>query len=337
MTTAFTVVIPSRYASTRLPGKPLQLIGNKPMIQLVWEQACKSSAERVVVATDDVRIIEVCKGFGAETVMTREDHNSCTDRLAEVAAKLGLAPDAIVVNVQGDEPLIPPSVIDQVAANLAAHGEARMATLAEPIEDIETLFNPNVVKVVSDINGLALTFSRATLPWARDDFAKTRDVLPAGVPYRRHIGIYAYRAGFLHDFVSWGPCWLENTESLEQLRALWHGVRIHVGDALEAPPAGVDTLEDLGRVRRVLGFWCRFCSSAWAISAVRLRQKACCAINCVKRAWLIKSKWPRPVPVNGTLATHRTSAASVQHCNAAMTCRPSVRNRYRAPISRAMT
>ncbi len=185
--------------------------------------------------------------------MTREDHNSGTDRLAEVATHLGLAPDAIVVNVQGDEPLIPPCVIDQVAANLAAHAEARMATLAEPIEDIQTLFNPNVVKVVSDLNGLALTFSRSTLPWARDEFARQPDVLPAGVPYRRHIGIYAYRAGFLHDFVSWGPCWLENTEALEQLRALWHGVRIHVGDAIEAPPPGVDTQEDLERVRRLLG------------------------------------------------------------------------------------
>lgn len=252
MTTAFTVVIPSRYASTRLPGKPLLSIAGKPMIQHVWEQASKSSAQRVVVATDDARIAEVCNGFGAEVVMTREDHNSGTDRLAEVAAKLGLAPDAIVVNVQGDEPLIPPSVIDQVAANLAAHTEARMATLAEPIEDVETLFNPNVVKVVSDLNGLALTFSRATLPWARDAFAQSREQLPEGVPYRRHIGIYAYRASFLHDFVSWGPCWLENTESLEQLRALWHGVRIHVDDALIAPPPGVDTIEDLERVRRLL-------------------------------------------------------------------------------------
>ena len=206
MTTAFTVVIPSRFASTRLPGKPLLLIAGKPMIQHVWEQASKSSAERVVVATDDARIIEACKGFGAEVVLTREDHNSGTDRLAEVAMKLGLAPDAIVVNVQGDEPLIPPSVIDQVAANLAAHTEARMATLAEPIEDVDTLFNPNVVKVVSDLNGLALTFSRSTLPWARDAFAVNPEQLPEGVPYRRHIGIYAYRAGFLQDFVSWGPC-----------------------------------------------------------------------------------------------------------------------------------
>ncbi|SEK41003.1 3-deoxy-manno-octulosonate cytidylyltransferase (CMP-KDO synthetase) [Pseudomonas sp. NFIX51] len=252
MTTAFTVVIPARFASTRLPGKPLHLIAGKPMIQHVWEQACKSAAQRVVVATDDARIVEACQGFGAEAVLTRQDHNSGTDRLAEVASQLGLAADAIVVNVQGDEPLIPPAVIDQVAANLAAHTEASMATLAEPIEDVETLFNPNVVKVVSDINGLALTFSRATLPWARDAFAKNRDLLPEGVPYRRHIGIYAYRAGFLHDFVNWGPCWLENTESLEQLRALWHGVRIHVADALEAPPGGIDTAEDLERVRRLL-------------------------------------------------------------------------------------
>ncbi|MGC5700392.1 3-deoxy-manno-octulosonate cytidylyltransferase [Pseudomonas sp. NFXW11] len=252
MTRAFTVVIPARYASTRLPGKPLQLIAGKPMIQWVWEQARKSNAERVVVATDDPRIVEACQGFGAEALLTREDHNSGTDRLAEVAAKLSLAADAIVVNVQGDEPLIPPVVIDQVAANLAAHTEARMATLAEPIEDVHTLFNPNVVKVVSDLNGLALTFSRATLPWARDAFAQNRDQLPEGVPYRRHIGIYAYRAGFLQDFVNWGPCWLENTESLEQLRALWHGVRIHVADALEAPPTGVDTAEDLERVRRLL-------------------------------------------------------------------------------------
>ncbi|VVO32802.1 3-deoxy-manno-octulosonate cytidylyltransferase [Pseudomonas fluorescens] len=252
MTTAFTVVIPSRFASTRLPGKPLQMIAGKPMIQHVWEQACKSSAQRVVVATDDARIVEACKAFGAEVVLTREDHNSGTDRLAEVATQLGLAADAIVVNVQGDEPMIPPALIDQVAANLAAHPEARMSTLAEPIEDVETLFNTNVVKVVSDLNGLALTFSRATLPWARDDFARSREQLPAGVPYRRHIGIYAYRAGFLHDFVSWGPCWLENTECLEQLRALWHGVRIHVDDAVQAPPAGVDTAEDLERVRRLL-------------------------------------------------------------------------------------
>lgn len=253
MTQAFTVVIPARYASTRLPGKPLQDIAGKPMIQHVWEQARRSAAQRVVVATDDARIVEACQAFGAEVLLTRVDHNSGTDRLAEVASQLGLSADAIVVNVQGDEPLIPPAIIDQVAANLAAHPEAGIATLAEPIRDVQALFNPNVVKVSADLDGLALTFSRAPLPWARDAFAASRDQLPADVPYRRHIGIYAYRAGFLHDFVAWGPCWLENTECLEQLRALWHGVRIHVADALEAPPAGVDTPEDLERVRRLLG------------------------------------------------------------------------------------
>lgn len=253
MSSAYTVVIPARYASSRLPGKPLQDIAGKPMIQRVWEQACKSAAQRVVVATDDKRILEACESFGAEVVLTRAEHNSGTDRLAEVAQKLGLAAEDIVVNVQGDEPLIPPSVIDQVARNLAAHPEASIATLAESLSDAEALFNPNVVKVLSDIDGLALTFSRAPLPWARDEFAKDRSTLPAAIPYRRHIGIYAYRAGFLGDFVAWGPCWLEETECLEQLRALWHGKRIHVADAIEAPPAGVDTPEDLDRVRKLLG------------------------------------------------------------------------------------
>jgi 3-deoxy-manno-octulosonate cytidylyltransferase (CMP-KDO synthetase) len=252
MTQAFTVVIPARYASTRLPGKPLQDIAGQPMIQRVWNQARKSAASRVVVATDDERILAACQGFGAEALLTRAEHNSGTDRLEEVASRLGLASDAIVVNVQGDEPLIPPALIDQVAANLAAHPEAGIATLAEPIHEPETVFNPNAVKVVSDKNGLALTFSRAPLPWARDTFAKARDVLPEGVPYRRHIGMYAYRVGFLHDFVSWGPCWLEQAEALEQLRALWHGVRIHIEDAIEAPAVGVDTPEDLERVRRLL-------------------------------------------------------------------------------------
>ncbi|WP_287028144.1 3-deoxy-manno-octulosonate cytidylyltransferase [Pseudomonas sp. UBA6310] len=253
MTADFTVVIPARYASSRLPGKPLQEIAGKPMVRHVWEQARKSAARRVVIATDDERIVAACRAFGADVLLTRADHNSGTDRLAEVATQLGLADDAIVVNVQGDEPLIPPVIIDQVAGNLAAHPEAGIATLAEPIEDVASLFNANVVKVVSDLDGLALTFSRAPLPWARDAFAVSREQLPDGIPYRRHIGIYAYRARFLFDFVAWGPCWLESAESLEQLRALWHGVRIHVGDALEAPPTGVDTPEDLQRVRRLLG------------------------------------------------------------------------------------
>lgn len=252
MTPDFVVVIPARYASSRLPGKPLQLIAGQPMIRHVWQQACKSSAKRVVVATDDPRIVEACQQFGAEVLLTRAEHNSGTDRLAEVAAQLGLSDQDIVVNVQGDEPLIPPVLIDQVAANLAANPQAGIATLAEPIEDVQALFNPNVVKVVSDKSGLALTFSRAPIAWARDAFAVSRERLPAAIPYRRHIGIYAYRAGFLHDFVAWGPCWLEDTECLEQLRALWNGVRIHVADALQSPPAGVDTAEDLARVRRLL-------------------------------------------------------------------------------------
>ena len=253
MSDAFIVVIPARFASSRLPGKPLQDIAGKPMIQHVWEQARRSGAQRVVIATDDQRILDACARFGAEALMTRAEHNSGTDRLAEVAATLGLGADEIVVNVQGDEPLIPPAVIDQVAANLAANPQAAIATLAEPLGDAQALFNPNVVKVLSDLNGLALTFSRAPLPWARDEFARDRSQLPAGVPYRRHVGIYAYRVGFLADFVAWGPCWLENTECLEQLRALWHGQRIHVADAIEPPPAGVDTAEDLERVRRLLG------------------------------------------------------------------------------------
>lgn len=252
MSQPFIVVIPARFASSRFPGKPLKEIAGKPMIQHVWQQAMQSKAERVVIATDDERIAKACESFAATVVMTRADHESGTDRLAEVAQQLNLPADAIVVNVQGDEPLIPPSIINQVADNLARNTQAQIATLAEAITDVQSLFNPNVVKVCTDKNGLALSFSRAPFPWARDSFAQHPDQLPEDVPYRRHIGIYAYRAGFLDDFVRWGTCWLENTERLEQLRAMWHGVRIHVADALEAPPAGVDTEEDLLRVKAIL-------------------------------------------------------------------------------------
>lgn len=252
MSEAFHVVIPARYASTRLPGKPLQLIAGKPMIEYVWRQACASSAEQVVVATDDERIVHACRAFGAEVVLTSAEHESGTDRLAEVADRLGLADDAIVVNVQGDEPLIPPAVIDQVARNLARHRQAAIATLAERLEDADSLFNPNVVKVLVDTHGLAMTFSRAPLPWARDAFAVSQERMPDDVPYLRHIGLYAYRASLLRAFVNWGPCWLEATERLEQLRALWHGERIHVDEACVSPPAGVDTQADLDRVRRLL-------------------------------------------------------------------------------------
>jgi 3-deoxy-manno-octulosonate cytidylyltransferase (CMP-KDO synthetase) len=246
---SYTVVIPSRYGSSRLPGKPLLSIGDKPMVQHVWERASRSAADRVIIATDDERIEQAARGFGAEVMLTRADHVSGTDRLQEVAATLELADDHIVVNVQGDEPLIPPAVIDQVAANLAANPGAGIATLCEPIEDRADLENPNVVKVVADAQGRALYFSRAPIPWPRDAFAGQGAPLPAGDHWFRHIGIYAYRSGFLHQFVNWPPAPQESLEQLEQLRAQYNGVEIHVAPCCEAVPAGVDTQADLDAVR----------------------------------------------------------------------------------------
>lgn len=226
-------------------------MGDKPMIQLVWEQALKSDAARVIIATDDIRIIDTCSAFGAEAIMTHNDHKCGTDRLAEVVRKLNLPEDAIIVNVQGDEPMIPPSLINKVAYDLHHFGSS-VATLAEPILDIKTLFDLSVVKVVTNIEGFAVSFSRSVIPWARDQFAIDRSILPEGVPFRRQIGIYAYRAGFLHDFVKWGICALERTESLEQLRAVWHGVPIHVSDALVSSHSGVDTSEDIKNIRDII-------------------------------------------------------------------------------------
>ncbi|TDG13993.1 3-deoxy-manno-octulosonate cytidylyltransferase [Seongchinamella unica] len=248
---SFAVVIPARYGSTRLPGKPLLDIVGKPMIQRVWEQALGAGASQVVVATDDSRIQQVAQDFGAEVCMTSPDHPSGTDRLQEVAALRGWDDEQIVVNVQGDEPLIPPALIGQVAANLAANPAAAIATLSEPVRGLEELRNPNAVKVVADARGMALYFSRATIPWPREAFADPTVDMPAGDWYR-HIGIYAYRAGFLHRYVGWAPAPLEQLEQLEQLRALYHGERIHVAPACEAVPAGVDTAEDLEAVRRRL-------------------------------------------------------------------------------------
>lgn len=247
----FRVIIPARYASTRLPGKPLLDIGGKPMIQRVYEQASKSGAVEVIVATDDARIEAAALGFGARVVMTSSEHESGTDRLQEVVRKLSLEDTDIVVNVQGDEPLIPPQVIDQVASNLA-NSSAGISTLSEIIDDPEFVFDPNIVKVVADANGYAMYFSRAPIPWCRATYQAGRGELPTIMPVQRHIGIYGYRVSLLHDFVKWGPCALEKTESLEQLRAMWHGVRIHVEPALQTPPPGVDTPEDLERVRRHL-------------------------------------------------------------------------------------
>lgn len=249
----FCVVIPARYASTRLPGKPLLDIAGKPMIQRVYERACASSATRVVIATDDSRIVEAAAGFGAEVLMTSADHVSGTDRIEEVARLLGLPADDIVVNVQGDEPLVPPAVIDQVAGNLAANQSAGIATLCEPLESVEDLFNPNIVKLVADAAGFALYFSRAAIPWDRDEFADGQPGDDVTIEARRHLGIYAYRVSLLHDFVQWPVAELEQKESLEQLRAMVNGTRIHVAEAVEAVPPGVDTAADLELVRSILG------------------------------------------------------------------------------------
>jgi 3-deoxy-manno-octulosonate cytidylyltransferase (CMP-KDO synthetase) len=248
------VIIPARFGSTRLPGKPLRDIAGKPMIQRVWEQAGKSSAQRVVIATDDPRIEAAALEFGAEVCMTRADHPSGTDRLQEVAALLGLGDDAIVVNVQGDEPLIPPTVIDQVASNLAANIKAGVATLCEPIETYGDLRNSNVVKLVTNNQSLALYFSRAPIPFPRDlmGSASADAALPAGYDFSRHIGIYAYRVKELNDFVTWPVAPIEVTEKLEQLRFMWHGVAIHAAPALQPVPGGIDTEEDLQGVINIL-------------------------------------------------------------------------------------
>lgn len=250
---SFVVVIPARYASTRLPGKPLLDICGKPMVQWVYERACQSAASRVVVATDDQRIVDAAVGFGAEVCLTAAGHESGTDRIEETARQLGLGEDQCVVNVQGDEPLIPPGIIDQVAVNLARRPDAGIATLSVPVATAAAFVDPNVVKVVTDREGFALYFSRAPIPWPRDAMAAGgKPVLPEHFAAQRHVGIYAYRVAFLRSFVSWPVSSLEATEKLEQLRAMAHGVRIHVEQARAAPPAGVDTAADLEVVRQAL-------------------------------------------------------------------------------------
>lgn len=250
---SFYVVIPARYASTRLPAKPLKDIAGKPMIQHVYERACESAAKEVIIATDDARIEAVAKSFGARVCMTSPAHNSGTDRLQEVVTNLGLLPNDIVVNVQGDEPLIPAAVINQVADNMAKNTFASVATLSEPIHSLEDFRNPNIVKVVADENGKALYFSRAPIPWPRDHFATANVIsLPDNFPAQRHIGIYAYRVALLHRFVNWSQADLEKIESLEQLRVLAQGEAIHVAPACMQVPGGVDTEADLIRVKAIL-------------------------------------------------------------------------------------
>ncbi len=248
---SFKIIIPARYASTRLPGKPLLDIAGKPMIQHVHERAKESLASEVIIATDDERIAQVAKDFGADVCMTRSDHISGTDRLAEVAALRSFTDADIIINVQGDEPCLPASLINQVAEDLAEHSDADIATLYAQITQEKQVFDPNVVKVVMDSQGYALYFSRAPIPWMRDHFDK-ESPLPPLLPHYRHIGLYGYRASFLKHYAELSSCILEQEESLEQLRALFHGKKIHLTAAQIDPGHGVDTEQDLIAVRQLL-------------------------------------------------------------------------------------
>lgn len=248
--TAFRVVIPARYASTRLPGKPLADIAGKPMVVRVAEAALRAAPDGIWVATDDQRVFDAVASCGHRAVMTRPDHPSGTDRIAEVAQQLGWGDDEIVVNVQGDEPLIAPDLIAAVAAALAGDPQAAIATAAHRITDAAEFFNPNVVKVATADSGRALYFSRAPIPWHRDGFAAAPERLPAGFAPLRHIGLYAYRVAFLKRYGQLAPAPVEQWESLEQLRALWHGFAIRVIECAEMPAPGVDTAEDLERMRK---------------------------------------------------------------------------------------
>lgn len=247
---AFTVLIPARLASTRLPNKPLAALGDAPMVVRVAQRAMQSQARRTVVACDSPRIMDACAAHGVEAVLTRDDHASGSDRLAEACALLGLDGDDLVVNVQGDEPLIVPALIDAVAALLTQQPGASMSTAAHAIDTLDDLRNPNVVKLVTDANSRALYFSRAPIPWWRDGFAAGVDTLPRPAPLR-HIGIYGYRAAFLRLFPTLPQAPIEQTEALEQLRAMWHGHQIAVHVTEHAPGPGVDTAQDLERVRKL--------------------------------------------------------------------------------------
>ena len=257
----FTVLIPARMASSRLPNKPLADIGGLPMVVRVAQRAMLSKAGQVVVAADDERIVAACAAHGVQALLTRQDHVSGSDRLAEACQLLGLSDEAVVVNVQGDEPLIDPALIDQVAQLLIERPEASMSTAAHAISQLADFCNPNVVKVVTDARQMALYFSRAPIPWWRDGQSAPPNSDQGSAPFTelpnppplRHVGIYAYRAGFLAQFPLLPPAPIEQLESLEQLRALWHGHRIAVHTTAQAPGPGVDTPEDLQRVRALLG------------------------------------------------------------------------------------
>jgi len=247
---AFHVVIPARFSSTRLPGKPMLLIGGKPMVVRVAEQAAQSGAQQIWIATDHQPIVAAMHEHGFKACMTRAEHVSGTDRIAEVVAQHNWPDDTIVVNVQGDEPLIPPQLIRAVAQHLHDHPECAMATACHPVHDEAAMRNPNIVKAVLDKDGNAMYFSRAPIPYPRDAFASSTP-LPANLTVLRHIGIYAYRASFLRAYSQLAPATIEQIESLEQLRALWHGYKIGVAITQEAPPSGVDTEADLLIAREI--------------------------------------------------------------------------------------
>lgn len=249
----FRVIIPARYASTRLPGKPLREIAGRTLLQYVYECAQRSAAGQVIIATDDERIRDAAAGFGADVCMTSAEHRSGTERLAEVVDSLAVPPDEIIVNLQGDEPLMPVSCLNQVAGALAEHPRAAVSTLCAPLTDPDELFDPHIVKVVRDRENFALYFSRAPIPWHRDEFDLNRNRLPTdGTVFLRHIGLYAYRAKYIKEYVHLDHCSLERAESLEQLRVLWHGGQIIVPETTEIPGPGVDTEADLEKVAAIL-------------------------------------------------------------------------------------
>lgn len=247
---AFHVVIPARFASTRLPGKALLPIAGKPMVVRVAEQSAQSGAQQIWIATDHQSIIAAVHEYGFKACLTHAHHTSGTDRIAEVVEQLGWPDDTIVVNVQGDEPLMPPALISAVAQHLHDHPECAMTTACHPTHDEKAMRNPNIVKVVLDKHSNALYFSRASIPYPRDALT-SGTAPPENLPVLRHIGIYAYRAGFLRSFLKLAPAAIEQVESLEQLRALWHGYKIGVTVSADAPPSGVDTEQDLHAARKL--------------------------------------------------------------------------------------
>ena len=250
---SFSIIIPARFASTRLPGKPLREICGKPMIEHVIDRALESDADEVVVATDVQEIADAVSHLNIKVCLTHSDHQSGTERLSEVIEQLDFADDKILVNLQGDEPLMPPVCLNQVGHALENDPVLQMATLCTPLTDLDELFDPHTVKVIRDINDYAIYFSRAAIPWSRDEFNHKPRNMPKTQQYHRHIGLYGYRAGFIKQFLEWEVSEIEKTESLEQLRVLYHGVKLKVITAVKTPGPGIDTIEDLNRVCELLG------------------------------------------------------------------------------------